>query len=65
MARITLGEDPLKVSMAPASWGKRKKRDSQFTRHRTFQYTITHPQVDAVQQHLRLGSNQINVPLEG
>lgn len=29
MARITLGEDPLKVSMAPASWGRRKKRDSQ------------------------------------
>ena len=29
MARITLGEDPLKVSMAPASWGRKKKRDSQ------------------------------------
>lgn len=29
MAQITLGEDPLKVSIALASWGERKKRDSQ------------------------------------
>ena len=29
MARITFGEDPLKVSVAFASRGKRKKRDSQ------------------------------------
>ena len=55
MTRITFGEDPSTLSLALASWYKRKEGDSQLNAGPYIPYP--HLQLNVVQQCLGFGSN--------